>query len=197
MFTGIIEALGSVKNIIPDGSNKSFWIESSISHELKADQSVNHCGICLTVEEVSGNSHKVTAVKESLSKTSIGTWKEGHLINLERSMPVTGRLDGHIVQGHTDTTLKCIDVRGKSGSREYEFELSKKFAGLVVEKGSIAINGISLTVFNLKKKRFKVAIIPFTFDHTDLKYLKIGDRVNIEFDVLGKYIQRQMVSLQK
>ena len=111
-------------------------------------------------------------------------------------MPITGRLDGHIVQGHTDTTLKCIDIRGKNRSRECEFELTKKYFGLVVEKGSIAINGISLTVFNLKKKRFKVAIIPFTFEHTDFKYLKKEDQVNIEFDVLGKYIQRQMTSLQ-
>ena len=196
MFTGIIEATGSVKEIISDGSNLSFRIESPISNELKTDQSVNHSGVCLTVEEVGDNTHKVTVVKESLLKTNIGSWKKGQLINLERSVPVTGRLDGHIVQGHTDTTLKCIQIKGKNGSREYDFAYPKKFAGLVIEKGSIAINGISLTVFNVKKKGFRIAIIPFTFDHTAIKYLKEGDFVNIEFDVLGKYIQRYMTLLK-
>ena len=192
MFTGIIEALGTVKEIIINGSDKSFWIESPISQELKIDQSINHNGVCLTIEELRGKLYKITAVKETRSKTNLDTWEPGYLINLERSLALTGRLDGHFVQGHIDTTTRCLTRKEKKGSREFTFELPKKFACLVIEKGSIAINGISFTVFDIRKKRFKIAVIPFTFEHTTFKYLHPGDSVNLEFDVIGKYINRYL-----
>lgn len=196
MFTGIIEETGIVKAVIINNSNKTFWIESPISIQLKADQSVNHSGVCFTVEEVMDSRHKITAVKETLAKTNINSWETGHLVNLERSLPVSGRLDGHIVQGHIDTTLQCKKIREKNGSFEYEFELPGKYYGLVIEKGSIAINGISLTAYNTGKNSFRVALIPFTLEHTDIYRVKKGDRVNVEFDVLGKYVQRQTALLK-
>jgi len=156
MFTGIIEGIGIVKDVIINGSNHSYWIESPISHELKADQSVSHDGVCLTVEEVVGNRHRMTAVEETLSKTNLGNWRTGTIVNLERSVLIGDRLDGHIVQGHIDTTGICTKITEKNGSRVFTFEFPKKYAPLLVEKGSICLNGISLTVFEVKKKSFSV-----------------------------------------
>jgi riboflavin synthase len=190
MFTGIIEAFGVVKKIVKTGTNQTFWVESHISHELKVDQSVSHNGVCLTVESVAGDIHSVTAIEETLNKTNLGTLQEGDLLNLERCMIMNGRLDGHIVQGHVDSTAQCISVAEKEGSWEYEFEFNDKFAPLVIEKGSACINGISLTVFDVKRNSFKVAIIPYTYNHTNIKQVTAGSTVNIEFDVIGKYILR-------
>ncbi len=196
MFTGIIETTGLIKEIISSGSNRSFWIESGLSSEFRPDQSVSHNGVCLTVEEVKGNLHRVTAIAETLDKTELGKWVEGSQVNIERCLRVDGRLDGHFVQGHIDTTGICAGITGKNGSWEFEFEFPKKFAGLIIEKGSIAVNGISLTVFNVKKKSFKVAIIPYTFEHTAIHTISKGDSVNLEFDLLGKYLLRRL-SLSK
>ncbi|MGN7785356.1 riboflavin synthase [Niabella sp. 22666] len=190
MFTGIIEASGIVKKVAVAGSNKTFWVESPISHELKVDQSISHNGVCLTVESVAGSTHSVTAIDETLNKTNLGTLKEGDLLNLERCMIMNGRLDGHIVQGHVDGTARCIAVSEKEGSWEYEFQFDEKFAPLVIEKGSACINGISLTVFDVKRTSFKVAIIPYTYNHTNIKQVSENSIVNIEFDVIGKYIMR-------
>ncbi|MGE9312510.1 riboflavin synthase [Niabella sp. CJ426] len=190
MFTGIIEASGIVKKVAVVGSNKTFWVESPISHELKVDQSISHNGVCLTVESVAGSIHSVTAIDETLNKTNLGTLKEGDLLNLERCMIMNGRLDGHIVQGHVDGTARCIAVSEKEGSWEYEFQFDEKFAPLVIEKGSACINGISLTVFEVKRTSFKVAIIPYTYNHTNIKQVSENSIVNIEFDVIGKYIMR-------
>jgi riboflavin synthase len=192
MFTGIIESTGIITGIFPNGSNKTFWIESSISGELKADQSLNHDGVCLTVEQINGKSHKVTAVKETLDRTNLDDWKPGTLVNLERCLKLDARIDGHLVQGHIDTTGGCIKSKEKKGSWEFVFEFPKKFAPCVVEKGSICLNGISLTVFDVTKKRFTVAIIPFTLQHTNMQSVKEGDMVNLEFDLLGKYILRKL-----
>ena len=196
MFTGIIEGLGHVKQVISNGSNKSFWVESDLSCQLKADQSISHNGACLTVEEVNGNRHQVTAISETLNKTNLGAWKEGTVINLERCLALNSRLDGHWVQGHVDTTAVCSQRKEKAGSWIYEFEFPKKFAELLVEKGSVTINGISLTVFEVKKKTFRVAIIPYTFNHTNIQFVNKGDKVNLEFDMIGKYISRKL-SLSK
>jgi len=188
MFTGIIETTGFIKNISVTGSNRTFWIESSISQELKIDQSVSHSGICLTIEEMNHTSHKVTAIEETAQKSNIEAWKIGDIINLERSLKLESRLDGHFVQGHVDSVANCMDITEKAGSWEYQFRFPKKFAELVIEKGSICVNGISLTAFDVKKKSFKVAIIPYTYEHTNIKTIQKGDSVNIEFDLLGKYI---------
>lgn len=190
MFTGIIEALGVIKSISVTGSNQTFRVESPVSHELKIDQSVSHNGVCLTVESVTGNIHSVTAIEETLKKTNLGSLQEGDLLNLERCMIMNGRLDGHIVQGHVDGTAQCLSVVEKEGSWEYEFEFAEKFAPLVIEKGSACINGISLTVFDVKRNTLKVAIIPYTYNHTNIKQLTVNSIVNIEFDVIGKYILR-------
>jgi riboflavin synthase len=192
MFTGIIESIGIVKDIIPNGSNKTFWIDSSLSAELKTDQSVSHSGVCLTVEETSGQSHRVTAIDETLKKTELSRWVPGQQVNLERCLQVNARLDGHFVQGHVDCTGTCLKRKEKGGSWEYEFEFPRSFAELVIEKGSISVNGISLTAFNVKKKRFTVAIIPYTFEHTNIQYLDKGDMVNLEFDLVGKYLLRRL-----
>ena len=196
MFTGIVENTGIIKQVISNGSNKSFWVESDISNQLKTDQSISHDGACLTVEEVTGNRHKVTAIEETLDKTDLGGWKEGTVVNLERCLALNSRLDGHWVQGHVDTTAICAQRKEKAGSWIYEFEFPKKFAELVIEKGSITINGISLTVFDVKKRSFRVAIIPYTFNHTNIQFVNKGDKVNLEFDMIGKYILRQ-ISLNK
>jgi riboflavin synthase len=192
MFTGIIESAGIVKEVITNGSNRTFWIESPISGAFKPDQSVSHSGVCLTVEEVNGTIHRVTAIAETLTKTNLGDWASGTMINLERSLQLGDRLDGHIVQGHVDTVAVCKTMAEKKGSWEYCFEFPKKFAELVIEKGSIAVNGISLTAFNIRKKSFSVAIIPYTFEHTNIKVIKAGTRVNIEFDMIGKYLLRKL-----
>ena len=192
MFTGIIEASGIVRNIILSGTNKTFIIESAISQELKPDQSVAHNGVCLTVEEVSEGCHRVTAIGETLKKSNLGALKEGAAVNLERCMLMNGRIDGHMVQGHVDATATCTTVTEKDGSWEYQFVFNEKFAALVIEKGSICLNGISLTVFDVKENTFRVAIIPYTYEHTNMKYLKEGDSVNVEFDIIGKYIIKAM-----
>ena len=190
MFTGIIETTGFVKSIICSGTNKTFWVVSPVSTELTIDQSVSHNGVCLTVEEIKDGAHKVTAIEETLVKTDLNNWKVDNMINMERCLQMNGRLDGHIVQGHVDTVAKCIDTIAKNGSWEYTFEFDKKFAALIIEKGSIAINGISLTIFNVKENSFTVAIIPYTYQHTNMQYLKTRDQVNIEFDMIGKYVAR-------
>ena len=191
MFTGIIECTGKVVSIAQKGSNLSFWISSPVSGELKIDQSVSHNGVCLTVESLADNSHLVTAIEETLSKTNLSAWKEGTEVNIERCMLMNGRLDGHIVQGHVDTTGICLERKELAGSWEYTFQFPASFAHLVIEKGSIAVNGTSLTCFNVGKDRFTIAVIPYTFEHTNIKHVQAGIVVNIEFDILGKYVQRR------
>jgi riboflavin synthase len=194
MFTGIIEATGVIASVSNSGSNLTFWVQSPLSAQLKVDQSVSHDGVCLTVEEVIDNSHRVTAIEETLNKSTLGKWQAGRQINLERCLLLPSRLDGHIVQGHVDTTATCINKIEKQGSWEYEFafNLSPEFESLIVEKGSISLNGTSLTIFNVDKNRFKVAIIPYTFENTSIKHVEIGTTVNLEFDLLGKYILRNL-----
>lgn len=197
MFTGIIETIGSVKEIMTKGSNKSFWIECSLSESFKVDQSVSHSGVCLTVEEIKGNQHKVTAIDETLKKTNLSDWKAGTKINIERCLQVNGRLDGHFVQGHVDIIGVCRKRTEKQGSWEFEFEFPSKYAPLIIEKGSICINGISLTAFNVKKKKFTVAIIPYTFEHTNIHEIYEDSIVNLEFDLIGKYLQRKLSLKEK
>lgn len=192
MFTGIIEHIGIVKAVISNGSNRSFWIESPVSDQLKTDQSVSHSGVCLTVEVVSDNRHRITAIDETLKKTNLGSWETGTLVNLERCLQLNGRLDGHLVQGHVDATGTCISKTVKEGSWEFSISFPRSFAELVIEKGSICLNGISLTAFDVKTDQFKVAIIPYTFEHTNLKSLESGHTVNLEFDMIGKYLLRRL-----
>ncbi|MEO9021666.1 MAG: riboflavin synthase [Ginsengibacter sp.] len=190
MFTGIIEAVGEIKDVSVGISNRIFHIESEITSQLSVDESISHNGICLTIEEVDGNRYRVTAIAETLKKTNAGLWKPGDLINLERSMRLSDRLDGHIVQGHVDGTGVCIKKRDREGSVEFTFQFDESFAPLVIEKGSVCVNGVSLTAFNVTNTTFAVAIIPFTFSHTNFKKIKEDDVVNIEYDILGKYIAR-------
>ena len=199
MFTGIIESLGTVKQVISSGSNKTFWIQSPISRELKVDQSISHSGVCLTVEEVRAGQHRVTAIHETLEKTTLGEWIEASSINLERCLLVNSRLDGHFVQGHVDCTGTCTRRKERKGSWEYVFSFPKKFAGLVIEKGSVCVNGISLTAFNVKRKSFTIAVIPYTFEHTNINGVVEGIQVNLEFDLVGKYIFNylQMTGISK
>lgn len=192
MFTGIVEAIGKVRTVESAGTNRVFWIESPISHELKVDQSLSHDGVCLTVEEIHGSLHRVTAIEETLKKTSLSAWESGTLVNLERSLTLASRLDGHMVQGHVDATGECTSIETRDGSTEFTFKFPKHFAPLVIEKGSICVNGVSLTAFGVKDEEFKVAIIPYTIEHTNLKELKKGSIVNIEFDMVGKYITRKL-----
>ena len=190
MFTGIIESLGKVTNVKVDRGNIDFTIESEISNELKIDQSVSHNGVCLTVTETTNNTHTVTAVKETLEKSSLGSFSVDDLINLERAMKLGERLDGHLVQGHVDGVAKCIGVSVNDGSWIYKFEFDIKNEMLLIEKGSICINGVSLTVFDVAENSFKVTIIPYTYENTQFKKLKEGDIVNIEFDMVGKYLAK-------
>lgn len=190
MFTGIIEVVGNVASVHTSGTNRTFWVESPIAPELKVDQSVAHNGVCLTVEEISGDTYRVTAVHETLDKTALGAWQPGTAINLERSLQPSARLDGHFVQGHVDTTGTCQAITDKGGSWELVFQFPEGFAPLVIEKGSICINGISLTAFNVTATTLTVAIIPYTWQHTNLQYLQQGEAVNLEFDLIGKYILR-------
>ena len=190
MFTGIIECLGKIKSVSINGSNKTFWIESDISLQLNIDESVSHDGVCLTIEDVKENTYKVTAIKETLVKTNLDDWKVDGIVNLERSMQMNGRIDGHIVQGHVDTTAIFVTKKILQGSTEFTFRFKKKFASLIIEKGSICVNGISLTAFNVRKKKFTVAIIPYTIEHTNLCFIKENSMINIEFDMLGKYVTR-------
>ena len=192
MFTGIIECTGIVEKIESKGSNKTFWIKSPIGNELKIDQSLAHNGVCLTVEEIANSIHRVTAIEETLRKTNLHTLHIGSEINLERCMLMNGRLDGHIVQGHVDCTATCTHKKQLNGSWEFSFEFDNQFAHLVIEKGSISINGTSLTCFNVSENSFTVAIIPYTFEHTNIKHVVAGSIVNLEFDIIGKYILRRM-----
>lgn len=190
MFTGIIEKIGRVCDLRKDQDNLEIVIESAISNELKIDQSVAHNGVCLTVVRLGEGTHTVTAISETLNKTNLAKLRIGDLLNLERCMQVNGRLDGHIVQGHVDQTGICIELSEKNGSWEYTFSYDPSLGNITVEKGSICVNGISLTVVNSKENSFSVAIIPYTYEHTNMQNLKIGDMVNLEFDIIGKYIAR-------
>lgn len=191
MFTGIIETTGIIKSLSERDSNKTFLISSTLSPSLRIDQSLSHDGVCLTVESISGEIYQVTAIAETLSKTCIPSqWKPGYRINLERCLQVNGRLDGHIVQGHVDSTARCISRQNQGGSWLFRFEFPAAFRNLVIEKGSVAINGISLTCFDVAENAFSVAIIPFTLEHTNIGELEPGSLVNIEFDLIGKYVHR-------
>lgn len=194
MFTGIIEALGVVQNIEEDRSNVHFTLASPISGALKVDQSVSHNGACLTVVGLApgGGAHVVTAVAETLRRTNLGQWRTGTLVNLERCLPVGGRLDGHLVQGHVDTTATCVDIQETGGSWRFLFRYQPTPEHLLVDKGSVCINGVSLTVVEPHDDLFAVAIIPYTWEHTNFKTLHPGDAVNIEFDIIGKYISRYL-----
>ncbi|MBL0181903.1 MAG: riboflavin synthase [Chitinophagaceae bacterium] len=190
MFTGIIEKTGFIEEVLSNGSNKTFLVSSPLFSQLKVDQSLSHDGVCLTIEELKNGLHQVTAISETLLKTNLGKWQKGSIINLERCMQLNGRLDGHFVQGHVDTTAVCIDIVNKDGSWEYSFRFPEKFSKLIIEKGSITVNGISLTIFNITAETFTVAIVPYTYEHTNMNKLIKGDLVNIEFDMIGKYVNR-------
>ena len=190
MFTGIIEAEGKVENIETEGSNVHFTLSSPISHELKIDQSVSHNGVCLTVTNISEDKYSVTAIEETLVRSNIGKLKIGDAVNLERAMLQHGRLDGHIVQGHVDATAICTEIKEAEGSWYFTFKFDKKNAHLLVDKGSICVNGVSLTLVNPTEDTFSVAIIPYTYEHTNFRDFQVGDTVNLEFDILGKYIAR-------
>ena len=190
MFTGIIETTGTITHIETTGSNNTYFISSPLSNEFSVDQSVSHNGVCLTIEEINKDTHRVTAIDETLKKTNLGHWAVGDEINIERCMQMNGRLDGHIVQGHVDCTATCLERKDLEGSWEYRFEIPDTFAHLVIEKGSIAINGTSLTIFNVTRQQFNIAVIPYTFEHTNIKQVKAGTIVNIEFDMIGKYLAR-------
>lgn len=192
MFTGIVETTGRVAAIQIEGTNLTFTIKSLLAAELKVDQSVSHNGICLTVTSVSGDAYTVTAVDETLKKTNLGQVQVGHRVNLERCMPATGRFDGHIVQGHVDQTGRCMNVQDLEGSWLYDFEYNPESGNVTVEKGSICINGVSLTVFNSTDNTFRVTIIPYTYEHTTFRELQAGDVVNLEFDIVGKYIKKML-----
>lgn len=190
MFTGIIEDLGTVESLSYDGGNLNITISSKITNELKIDQSVAHNGVCLTVVSIKGNNYIVTAIEETLAKSNLGMLKIGDVVNLERAMKLGDRLDGHIVQGHVDQTSTCISIDSNDGSWLFAFEYDKSMQNITIEKGSITVNGVSLTVVNSKICQFSVAIIPYTYTHTTFKTLKVGDIVNLEFDVIGKYVKR-------
>ena len=190
MFTGIIETLGVVKNIVKEQENVHLTIKSDITNELKIDQSVAHNGVCLTVVAIDKDEYTVTAIKETLDKTNIGRLKNTEIVNLERAMKMGDRLDGHIVQGHVDETGVCKNIKDENGSTVYTFQYTSDKNNITIEKGSITVNGVSLTVINSKKDEFSVAIIPYTKEHTTFKTLQVDDLVNLEFDVIGKYVAR-------
>ena len=190
MFTGIIESLGTVKEVRQDQDNLHLTISSTITSELKIDQSVAHNGICLTVVALEADAYTVTAIRETIEKTNIGDWKTGNYVNLERAMKLGDRLDGHIVQGHVDQTGICKSVENANGSWYYTFEYDESLNNITIEKGSITVNGVSLTVVNSKKNEFSVAIIPYTYEHTNFNSFQVGTKVNLEFDVIGKYVAR-------
>ena len=196
MFTGIIEDTGEIIKILNENSNRIFYVKGNLASDLKVDESVSHNGICLTVEAIKNDVYKVTAVEETLQKTNAALWKVDDRINLERSMKLNDRLDGHIVQGHIDGTGICINQMDMNGSVEFIFQYDEKFAPLIIEKGSICVNGVSLTAFNVTNNSFTVAIIPYTFSHTNFNCLAKNHLVNLEFDVLGKYVAR-LVSLKR
>ncbi|RZK43044.1 MAG: riboflavin synthase [Pedobacter sp.] len=192
MFTGIIETLGKVEDVRTEGTNVHYTVSSAISNSFKIDQSVSHNGVCLTVVELSEGKHVVTAIEETLSKTNLSHLKAGATVNLERCMQMNARLDGHIVQGHVDQVASCILVEELNGSWEYRFKYDASLGNVTVEKGSICVNGISLTVVNSSDDEFSVFIIPYTHEHTNLKEVGVGDYVNLEFDIIGKYVARLM-----
>ena len=189
MFTGIIENLSEIKEINKEGDNLSISLISEITNELKIDQSLSHNGVCLTVVDINDNIYKVTAIKETILKSSIKNWKIGDMINIERAMKLGDRLDGHMVQGHVDQTAICTKISEENGSWYFYFEYQRS-SNLTIEKGSISINGVSLTIVESMDNRFSVAIIPYTYDNTNFKNIKVGDLVNIEFDMIGKYIHK-------
>ncbi len=190
MFTGIIEQIGHITAIKKEGENIHFTVQSSIANELKIDQSVAHNGACLTVVSINDDEYTVTAIHETLEKTNLGEWKVGTKVNLERCMQMNGRLDGHIVQGHVDTTATCTNIEDQNGSWKFTFNYLTE--QVTVEKGSITVNGVSLTVVDSKDRQFSVCIIPYTYEHTNFHQLKIGDKINLEFDIIGKYVARLM-----
>ena len=190
MFTGIIEGLGRIAAISSSGGNRSFTLSAPFTHELKVDQSLSHNGICLTIEAIDGNLYQVTAVAETLAKSNAAYWKMDDAINLERAMVMNGRLNGHLVQGHVDATATVTRVTDMVGSWQYDFRFPEQFAALMIEKGSVCLNGVSLTAFNVSMNSFSVAIIPYTYEHTNFAFLNSGDTVNIEFDMIGKYVNR-------
>jgi riboflavin synthase len=190
MFTGIIETLGIIKEIKKDNDNLHITVSSSITHELKIDQSVAHNGVCLTVIAIDNEEYTVTAIRETIVKTNLAEWRIGDLLNLERAMKLGDRLDGHIVQGHIDQTGVCTAISEANGSWYFTFEYDSKLNNITIEKGSITVNGVSLTVLNSKPNEFSVAIIPYTFEHTNFKAFQLGTKINLEFDVVGKYVAR-------
>ena len=190
MFTGIIESLGEILAIKKERSNQLFMVESPISNELKVDQSLSHNGVCLTVVEIRNSVHSVVAVQETLVKSSLGWLVQGDVVNLERCMIANGRFDGHIVQGHVDQTGVVTSIKNKDGSWLFDIEYDPNFGNMTVEKGSICVDGVSLTCFNSAKGAFTVAIIPYTFQHTNFHRLKVGSNVNLEFDIIGKYVKK-------
>ncbi|WP_309642174.1 riboflavin synthase [Flavobacterium sp.] len=196
MFTGIIETLGTIKELEKTGDNVHVTIESAVTHELKIDQSVAHNGVCLTVVAIKENQYTVTAIRETIEKTNLSDWRIGDAVNLERAMKLGDRLDGHIVQGHVDQTAICKNIESANGSWYFTFEYDAQLNNLTIEKGSITVNGVSLTVVNSKKNEFSVAIIPYTYEHTNFKHFRIGSKINLEFDVIGKYVSR-LYSLEK
>ena len=197
MFTGIVETVGKITSKVRDKSNLVLWVQSGFTHELKIDQSVSHNGVCLTVTEIKNDTYAVTLIDETVKRTSFSALNEGSLVNLERCMPANGRFDGHIVQGHVDQTGVCKSVTDKDGSWVYEFEFDGSTGNFTVEKGSITVNGVSLTVVDAGDSTFSVAIIPYTYEHTNFNKLKKGDVVNLEFDILGKYLKKIYESLRK
>lgn len=196
MFTGIIEQLGKVVSLKKEGTNLHIRMEAEMTPELKIDQSVAHNGVCLTVVEIEGKEYTVTAIQETLEKTNIGELKEGSVVNLERCMKLGDRLDGHMVQGHVDQTAECIRIEEEEGSYIFTFQYEPK-GNITVEKGSICVNGTSLTVVNSQDDRFSVAIIPYTYEHTNFHTFELGTRVNLEFDIIGKYLTKLGVSYAK
>jgi len=194
MFTGIIETLGEIAEIKKEGSNVHFKVNSEFTQELKVDQSVAHNGVCLTVTNLQEHHYWVTAIQETLDKTNLGTWTKGTKVNLERCMLNNGRFDGHIVQGHVDQQGVCTSIKEEDGSWVFDFEYDQSVGNVTVEKGSITINGISLTCFNSIENGFSVAIIPYTYEHTNMQDLNVGHHVNLEFDIVGKYVKKLMGS---
>ncbi|HEY9262151.1 riboflavin synthase [Chitinophaga sp.] len=192
MFTGIIETLAEVVSTRKDGGNLVITIQTPLAGELKIDQSVAHNGVCLTVTNIQGDTYETVAVAETLQKTNLGQLTPTQFVNLERAMVFNGRIDGHLVQGHVDSVGECISCQEQDGSWLYRFRFPKEFAALIVEKGSICMNGISLTVFDVTHDEFSVAIIPYTYEHTNVSKIKPGALINLEFDILGKYVARQL-----
>lgn len=190
MFTGIIEEMGIVERLEKEGSNVHFYIKSQMTPELKIDQSVAHNGVCLTVVEIIASVYKVTAIKETLDKSNLGHLRVGDFVNLERAMKLGDRLDGHLVQGHVDQTAICKEIKEMNGSWYFSFVYDPTNGNITIEKGSVTVNGVSLTVVDSKVNTFSVAIIPYTYNHTNFKHLKVGEALNIEFDLVGKYLKK-------